>query len=166
MVVSASRGARREVRARASQKSGIAVLKRSARWQDGTGMVKNAQSAVRVDRTPWWPSKYGAEDQAGALNEITPAKVIEAVRLVRTGRVCDLAHVLRQDIPALPGSTFRQYLTTNYYQVNQRRSDAGPSGLWSNSVNWIVEELTATRQIGTQMDGLNHLQMGDRTYNG
>jgi hypothetical protein len=23
----------------------------------------------------WWPSRYGADDQAGALNEITPAKV-------------------------------------------------------------------------------------------
>ena len=31
----------------------------------------------------WWPSKYGAEDQAGALNEITPGKVLEAVRLIR-----------------------------------------------------------------------------------
>ena len=31
----------------------------------------------------WWPSRYGAEDQAGALNEITLGKVLEAVRLVR-----------------------------------------------------------------------------------
>ena len=23
----------------------------------------------------WWPSRYGADDQAGALNEITPGKV-------------------------------------------------------------------------------------------
>jgi hypothetical protein len=23
----------------------------------------------------WWPSRYGAEDEAGALNEITPGKV-------------------------------------------------------------------------------------------
>jgi hypothetical protein len=33
----------------------------------------------------WWPSRYGADDQAGALNEITPGKVLEAVRLVRCG---------------------------------------------------------------------------------
>ena len=115
---------------------------------------------------PWWPSMYGADDQAGALNQITPAKVLEAVGLVRQGRVYDLAHVLHQDVPAFPGRTFRQYLTTNYHQINRRHPDAGPEGLGSNSVNWIVEQLTATQQMGTHMDGLNHLQMGDRTYNG
>jgi len=130
-------------------------------------MAMNAQTAPTQNGTSqWWPSKYGAGDQAGALNEITPGKVLEAVRLVRRGRVYDLAHVLHQDIPAFPGRTFRQYLTTNYHQINRRQSDAGPEGLGSNSVNWIVEQVTATQQMGTHMDGLNHLQMGDRTYNG
>src|SRR5712691_1973051 len=130
-------------------------------------MVTNAQTAPAESGTSkWWPSKYGARDQAGALNEITPSKVLEAARLVRTGRVYDLAHVLHQDIPAFPGRTFRQYLTTNYHQINRRRRDAGPAGLPRNSVNWIVEQVTATQQMGTHMDGLNHLQMGDRTYNG
>ena len=130
-------------------------------------MVTNAQTAPTQNGTSqWWPSKYGADDEAGALNEITPGKVLEAVRLVRQGRVYDLAHVLHQDIPAFPGRTFRQYLTTNYRQINRRNRDAGPAGLGSNSVNWIVEQVTATQQMGTHMDGLNHLQMGDRTYNG
>jgi len=130
-------------------------------------MAMNAQTAPTQNGTSqWWPSKYGAGDQAGALNEITPGKVLEAVRLVRRGRVYDLAHVLHQDIPAFPGRTFRQYLTTNYHQINRRQSDAGPEGLGSNSVNWIVEQVTATQQMGTHMDGLNHLQMGERTYNG
>ena len=84
-------------------------------------MVMNAQTAPTQNGTSqWWPSKYGADDEAGALNEITPAKVLEAVRLVRQGRVYDLAHVLHQDIPAFPGRTFRQYLTTNYRQINRR----------------------------------------------
>jgi kynurenine formamidase len=130
-------------------------------------MTMNAQSAPTENSTgSWWPSKYGADDQAGALNEITPAKVVEAARLVRQGRVYDLAHVLHQDVPAFPGRTFRQYLTTNYHHINRRHPDAGPAGLGHNSVNWIVEQVTATQQMGTHMDGLNHLQMGDRTYNG
>jgi kynurenine formamidase len=115
---------------------------------------------------PWWPSRYGPDDEAGALNEITTAKVLEAVRLVRRGVVFDLAHVLHADVPAFPGRTFRQYLTTNYQQINRRRPDAGPEGWGRNNVNWIVEQVTATQQIGTHMDALNHLQVGDRTYNG
>src|SRR5436190_1343168 len=50
--------------------------------------------------------------------------------------------------------------------MNRRAPGAGPAGLGSNNVNWIVEQVTATQQIGTHMDGLNHLQVGDRTYNG
>ena len=58
-------------------------------------MVTHAQPAPARNGTgQWWPSKYGSGDQAGALNEITPGKVLEAVRLVRRGRLYDLAHVL------------------------------------------------------------------------
>jgi kynurenine formamidase len=116
--------------------------------------------------TAWWPSRWGADDQAGALNEITPATVLQAVGLVREGRILDLAHVLHADIPAFPGRTFRQYLTTAAHQVNRRRPDGGPAGLGANNVNWVVEQITATQQMGTHVDGLNHLQDGDRTYNG
>lgn len=112
------------------------------------------------------PSRWGAEDAAGALNEITAATVLEAVALVRRGEVLDLAHVLHEGIPAFPGRTFRQYLTTNAHYVNRRSPLAGPAGLGAGSVNWVVEQITATQQMGTHMDGLNHLQRGDRTYNG
>ena len=82
-------------------------VKRSAEWQDVTGMATQTQPALGGTMTgAWWPSKYGPDDQAGALNEITPGKVLEAVRLVRRGRAYDLAHVLHQDIPAFPGRTF------------------------------------------------------------
>ncbi len=114
----------------------------------------------------WFPSQYGEGDEAGALNLIGTAKVLEAIGLVRQGVVLDLAHVLHEDIPAFPGRTFRQYLTTNYHQINRRQPGAGEGGLGKNDVNWVVEQITATQQMGTHMDGLNHLQVGDRTYNG
>jgi kynurenine formamidase len=108
----------------------------------------------------------GPDDQAGALNEITPATVLAAVGLVRTGRVLDLAHVLHAGVPAFPGRTFRSYLTTNAHFVNRRHPCGGPEGLGRNAVNWVVEQITATQQMGTHLDALNHLQAGDRTYNG
>src|SRR5206468_755675 len=43
---------------------------------------------------------------------------------------------------------------------------AGEHGLGDNNVNWIVEQILATQQMGTHMDALNHLQVKDRTYNG
>ncbi|MEO6142858.1 MAG: cyclase family protein [Dermatophilaceae bacterium] len=129
-------------------------------------MTATSVGSVPVQQGSWWPSRYGEGDEAGALNEITPAKVIEAVGLVRTGVVHDLAHVLHENIPAFPGRTFRQHLTTNAHQVNRRRHDAGPEGWGRNNINWVVEQVTATQQMGTHMDALNHLQVGDRTYNG
>lgn len=114
----------------------------------------------------WWPSRYGPDDQAGALNEITPASRVRAAGLVRDGRVYDLAYVLDENVPAFPGRAFRQYLTTSAHQLNRRSAAAGPEGLGRNNVNWVVEYVSAPSQMGTHVDGLNHLQIGDRTYNG
>lgn len=114
----------------------------------------------------WWPSRYGADDEAGALNEITASAVVNAAGLVRSGRVYDLAHVLDADVPAFPGRSFVQHLTTTSHYLNLRGPNAGPAGLGRNNVNWIVEHITAPQQMGTHLDGLNHLQDGDRTYNG
>jgi hypothetical protein len=50
----------------------------------------------------WWPSKYGQEDEAGALNEITPGTALEAVPLVRHGFVVvdnlRLGEIARADV--------------------------------------------------------------------
>lgn len=86
---------------------------------------------------------------------------------MRRGVTFDLSHVLDEHTPAFPGRSFRQFLTTPEYQVNARREDAGSSGGWgANDVNWIVEQVAAMSQMGTHMDWLNHLQIGDRPYNG
>ena len=34
-------------------------------------------SGLPADVQPWWPSRYGADDQLGTLNEITPEVVRE-----------------------------------------------------------------------------------------
>lgn len=114
----------------------------------------------------WWPSPYGADDQIGMLNEITPRKVVEAVRLVRQGTIYDLGRVLHQDVPAFPGRSFRQQLITSAHILNLRQPDAGPAGWGQNNLNFILETVTSTSQMGTHLDALNHLQIGNRFYNG
>ena len=39
-------------------------------------------------------------------------------------------------------------------------------GLGANRVNWITEQIAGTQQLGTHLDALSHLQIGDRGYNG
>ena len=140
------------------------MTERQAMREEG-GQVSTVQIPRTAER--WWPSRYGAEDEIGSLNEVTPAATQRGAALVRAGRVFDLSHPLDEHIPAFPGRSFRQYLTTPAHQINRRRADAGPGGGWGrNDVNWIVEQVASTSQLGTHMDGLNHLQIGDRMYNG
>jgi kynurenine formamidase len=112
------------------------------------------------------PSLFGAHDQIGMLNHITPQKVAQAASLVKRGVVYDLSHVLDKHVPAFPGRTFKQILDTTAHVLNRRRSNAGTNGWGENNVNWVVEHIEATSQMGTHLDGLNHLQKGESCYNG
>lgn len=114
----------------------------------------------------WWPSKYGPEDQVGALNEISADHVVAAAKMVRTGRVYDLGQVLDENVPAFPGRTFKQTLVNSAHILNRREAKGRGRGLGRNEVNWITELVYGTFQLGTQLDGLNHLQIGNRCYNG
>jgi hypothetical protein len=118
------------------------------------------------DAAPWWPSRYGAEDELGALNEITPQKVAAAARLVRTGVVYDLGRVLHAGVPRFEDRFWQQTLVTSAHQINPRRPGGSPAGWGRNHLNWITELVAGTLQIGTHLDGLNHLQIGDRACNG
>ena len=40
-------------------------------------MSESTAAAPSIDQ-PWFPSRYGPDDQAGALNEITPTGVVRA----------------------------------------------------------------------------------------
>ncbi len=114
----------------------------------------------------WWPSRYGADDELGSLNEITPAKTVAAAKLVRTGTVYDLGRTLHADIPRFEGRFWQQTLVSSAHFINGRRPGSDAAGWGRNHLNWITEVVTGTFQIGTQLDGLNHLQIGDRFYNG
>jgi kynurenine formamidase len=110
----------------------------------------------------WWPSRFGAEDQHGMLNHVTDSTRREALALVRQGRLYDLGRVIDDGVPVFPGRHFRQTLVTTAHHVNGREG----GGLGKNRVNWVIEHVSATTQLGTHLDMLNHLQIGDRGYNG
>jgi kynurenine formamidase len=82
------------------------------------------------------------------------------MKLVREGRLYDLGHVLDEACPVFPGRYFRQTLVTTAHHANV----AMPVG--ENQVNWVTEIVSGTMQLGTHLDALSHLQIGDRSYNG
>ena len=104
--------------------------------------------------------QQGALLEAGMLRHVTESKRLEALALVRTGRLYDLGHVLDERAPVFPGRYFRQTLVSTAHHANA----AMPVG--ENEVNWITEVFTATTQLGTHLDTLGHLQMGNRGFGG
>jgi kynurenine formamidase len=101
-----------------------------------------------------------AAHEHGLLALIDDAKRAAALREVRTGRMYDLGHVLDEHVPVFPGRYFKQTLVTTAHHAN-------PSGgVGENEVNWITEIVSGTMQLGTHLDALSHLQMGDRGYGG
>jgi kynurenine formamidase len=82
------------------------------------------------------------------------ARRVQALSLVRSGRMYDLGRVLDERSPAFPGRYFRQTLVPN----------AEPVG--KNRVNWVSDLVATTTQIGTHLDALCHLQLDGELHGG
>ncbi len=100
------------------------------------------------------PSKWGATDERGSGNHMTPANVLRAAQLIKTGETFELGHVLGRDMPLNPG---RQY------DVHTKRS-TGPFG---SNQRYSNEELVVSEigQVGTQFDGFTHQAIDRLLYN-
>src|SRR4051812_14501896 len=96
----------------------------------------------------WFPSRWGTADQAGASNLMTPAKVLEAVELMKTGKVYSLGRVYEAGMPffgtrgwnlKIPGAPFFGPVGRNKIIANEE---------------YLCAEIG---QVGTQFDGLAHI---------
>jgi kynurenine formamidase len=103
----------------------------------------------------WYPSRWGAGDQRGAANRITPAKVLEARNLITKGALYQLGRVYESGMPMFGTRHFSLRIPQGF----------GPSG--TNQTLFHDEVVSGELgQIGTQFDGLGHLGIGDLFYNG
>lgn len=132
----------------------VSLIVAICQWSTG-------QEPTSIIGSRWWPSEWGADDQRGALNRITPAKVVQASRLIKEGKVYELGRVYEHGIPLGGGRFFS--LTIPGVPTS---GPIGTNNLVSN------DELFSGQigQVGTQMDGLGHvgIRMGDKNlfYNG
>jgi hypothetical protein len=53
----------------------------------------------KLSSEKWWPSKWGPDDQAGASNHITPAKVLDASKWIKDGKIYKLGHDYEASMP-------------------------------------------------------------------
>ena len=96
----------------------------------------------------WGPSTWGPDDQRGAGNLMGPAKVLEAIRLIKTGEIVSLGHPYEAKMPLAPGRSFALRMPGG--------PTGGPYGDVSQTI-WNDEYLsTEIGQIGTHMDALGH----------
>jgi len=121
-----------------------------------TASLMLASGAV-VAQDKWYPSPHGKDDQAGQSNLMTPAAVKKAMGYIKQGKVISLARTYSDKMPLFGHRTWAT------------RGTNGVSGgpLADNKVIWMDDFLaTEIGQVGTQFDGLGHIGIGDKFYNG
>ncbi len=114
-------------------------------------------TAVAAD-DDWYPSRYGAEDTLGAINELSREGVVSAARLVKTGKTYALGVETGRDTPAYGARGFQLFAVAH--------GDGTGSTLGTNQVTAHDDWMTVWLGVGTQIDGLGHLGINHRYYNG
>lgn len=115
-----------------------------------------ASLSVNVMSQDWVPSRYGADDRIGAANNLSTDIVLDAARLITTGKVYSLGVETAEDSPAYGTRTFTIDIIASGASV-----PVGTDVVTSND-----ERVTTSFGIGSQIDGLGHLGIGNQYYNG
>lgn len=107
----------------------------------------------------WYPSKWGPNDELGAANYLTPKLAADAAKLVKTGKTYSLGITVNTSTPAFPPRTCSIYIV-------QPGQQGASEGLGPTKTTYNDDILNCWTGIGTQLDGLGHIGVGERFYNG
>jgi len=116
-------------------------------------LVPSAEAAEgTIEGTPmaekWWPSRWGKDDMVGATNWMSPKTTMDAVSLIKTGKVYSLGRVYEFGMPLFGQRAWVLRIPGN--------PTGGAYG--KNQTIWHDEILTTEiGQVGTQFDGLGHI---------
>jgi kynurenine formamidase len=108
----------------------------------------------------WHPSRYGADDRLGAGNELTPAGVLDALRIPRTGRVIELAQVTTAATPVIAPRVHQQSILAH------ESSESSVTWQGRNGFTALQERVVTSFHVGCHLDGLGHVGIRGRYYNG
>src|SRR6266545_470243 len=119
-----------------------------------TGTAVHAQSWQPPADSQRCPSKWGPGDQRGSANHMKPETVLRAAKLIRSGEVIELGHVLGSSMP---------FFGTRRFDVHTKSTFMNPqSNRRGSNEELVVSEIG---QVGTQFDGFAHQTIGDSMYN-
>ena len=118
-----------------------------------------ALSFSAAAQSTWYPSKWGPNDEIGAANYMTAETALKAARLVKTGKVYSLGITVNTTTPAYPPRTCSIYIV-------QPGQQGASEGLGPTKTTYNDDILNCWTGIGTQLDGLGHIGVGERFYNG
>ncbi len=103
------------------------------------------------------PSKWGADDEIGAANLVTPARVLQAIKLVKQGKTHPLGIIIDSTTPAYPPRS----LSLQIVQPNQQ----GGQRLFADNRSYNDDLAQLWFGIGPQIDGLGHVGQDGMYYN-
>jgi kynurenine formamidase len=106
----------------------------------------------------WYPSKYGADDTLGAINNLSPELVVKAAKLVTTGKTYALGVETGPTSPAYP--------PRSYSMTVLQLSDGTGTPIGTNRATGNDDLLNFWMGIGSQIDGLGHMGIDHMYYNG
>ncbi|MEJ2257002.1 MAG: cyclase family protein [Woeseiaceae bacterium] len=128
------------------------------------GLLVCGQALAQNDqplRENWAPSEWGADDKVGSVNRTTPEMVLNAVKLVRQGKVATLGKVYQSDMPLFGKRSWQLTIPgLPTYEPMGEQQAVGNDEFLSAEIG----------QVGTQFDGPGHIGVrtskGDFFYNG
>ena len=124
----------------------------------GNVIAQNNSDLNKSETEKWYPSAYGALDEIGAANLLTPQVVLDAVKLVKQGKALSLAVPLDKDFPAFRHRSFQLYNVQPGQQAGQSSGE--------NKFTFNDELVNAWTGIGTQLNGIGHIGIDNIYYNG
>src|SRR5687767_1126707 len=102
-------------------------------------------------------SKWGPNDQIGALNNITTANVTEAAKLIKRGKSIRMGIETNSKTPAFPPRTFSITVLTPGQEYGGTLGDTKTNYHDDIIMGWVG--------IGSQLDGLGHIGIDSVYYN-
>lgn len=118
----------------------------------------NAQTLVNPADQSWYPSAYGAQDEIGAANLLTPEVVKQALGLVKQGKTLALAVPIDKNLPAFRHRSFNLY--------NIQPGEQGGKSIGPNRFTFNDELVNGWTGVGTQLNGIGHIGIDNVYYNG